>query len=255
MFEEAVAKAEADLPRLDRQIAAGAFPKQAELDAKSARIAELEEQLQPKDRDGDQTMTSDFADEEWNRLDAETKAEVETVIAEAENTGHHVSRGFRTGRVCAEPTERGIAWQVIDGDTGNTIMRGERGVGNKLKGGDEEDERKAKADASEGDVIAAHSPGAHVSSPLGTSGAVHLEALRAAGKDEVRFGNALAALRADAAIDQSMAVAIACAYAETAGDWVTREEALGAIETYFYDQQAATESAELEVAEGRSAGR
>jgi hypothetical protein len=256
---EAKTKAEADLPRLDRQIAAGAFPKQAQLDAMSARIAELEEQLQPKEQE--QPMTNDFADEQWNRLDAETKAAVEAAIAEAENTGHHVSRGFGTGRVSAEPTERGIVWLVIGGDTGNTIARGERGLGNRLKPGEgedeDEDERNAKADADAGeqDTAAALPSGAQSHSPLGTSGAVHLEALRAAGKDEVRFGNALAALRADAGIDQATAVAIASAYAEAAGDWGTREEALGAIETHFYGQQAATQSAELEVAEGRSAGR
>lgn len=48
--QDELAKAEADLPRLERQLAAGPFAKQAQLDAAKARVAELEEQLKPKER-------------------------------------------------------------------------------------------------------------------------------------------------------------------------------------------------------------
>jgi hypothetical protein len=47
--ERELAKAEADLPRLARQIEAGAFARQAQLDAAKARIAQLEKQLTPRE--------------------------------------------------------------------------------------------------------------------------------------------------------------------------------------------------------------
>jgi hypothetical protein len=63
-----------------------------------------------------------------------------------------------------------------------------------------------------------------------------VEALLGAGTDERRFHDVFRALQTNGAIDRDVAIAIARAFTGKDAAWPSREAALGAIETHFYDQ-------------------
>jgi hypothetical protein len=136
--ESELAKAETDLPRLVRQIEAGPFAKQAQLDAIKSRIAQLEKELTPKVAPAD---------------------EVRQAIA----------------------------------------------------------------------------------------------ALLSAGSDEAHFDEAFRAVQTNGAFDSGAAIAIARGFTGKDGGWPTREAALGAIESHFY-QQSRREAAQGQAPARQSAG-
>ena len=136
--------AEADLPRLARQLAAPAFPRQAELSAANLRLAELEAELQPKEPNqaepqnvaeaepsnsshgigmglptidqprGGPSMQRHILNDEWDNLTPELAALVPEVIAMALISGRPEGIQFGTnGEVYAFPHPGGgISWGV-----------------------------------------------------------------------------------------------------------------------------------------------
>jgi hypothetical protein len=122
---EELEKARADLPRLERLIAAPAFGKQHQLDDARARMLRLEAALQPRRQDGGQTMRDDLRNQEWQRLDEETKTAVRDVIVRAHAERSHVSAPFGSGDLYAYPQgAEGICWGINGGEDGFNIARG-----------------------------------------------------------------------------------------------------------------------------------
>ena len=230
------AKAEMDLPRLERQLGCGPFPKLAHLEAAKARITALEEQLQPKEQERSATMHAARPEDEWNKLDADTKTALEAVIMAAEIGGQYTTQGYRLGDVYAYPVEGGIAWGVKGGDEGSEIARGVKTKAREHVCTAERDDRNEKSQTN-GHV------GGHVNETVQeTYDRTHVISLRKAGVDEQRFDNAFRTLVTDLAVDLNALLAIANAYTGGDGGWTTREEALGAIEIHFYQQRASTQN-------------
>jgi hypothetical protein len=174
---------------------------------------------------------SDLTDDDWQRLDAEAKAALEAVIAAAENSGAYTSLGYKGGNVYAFPTENGVAWGMIGGESGTIITRGERGLGRKVKEDDEDEEQQQATQIA---------PAASEECRVFDGAADYYSiALTHAGSDENMFSAIFAALVQDAAIDAEIARRIAGAYTGETSAWPTREAALGAIETHFYAQRRA----------------
>ena len=148
--ESELAKAEADLPRLARQIEAGPFARQAQLDAAKARIAQLEKELTPRE-------------------EPKTQNAVNGALADG-------------ARQC-------------------------------------------------------------------------VEALIGAGSNEERFDEVFRAMQINGAVDRDAAIAIARGFTGKDGAWPTREAALGAIETHFYEQSRGQEAQEQAPARQNAAAR
>ena len=122
---EELEKARADLPRLERLIAAPAFGKQDQLDEARTRMLRLEAELQPSRQNGGQSMRADPRNDEWSRLDEETKTAARDVIARAHAEREHVSAPFGSGDLYAYPQgAEGICWGVNGGEDGFNIARG-----------------------------------------------------------------------------------------------------------------------------------
>jgi hypothetical protein len=170
---------------------------------------------------------SDLTDDDWQRLDTEAKAALEAVIAAAENSGAYTSVGYEGGEVYAFPTENGVAWGMIGGESGTVIARGERGLGRKVKEDDEDQQQQ------DNQIV----PAAGEERRVFDGAAAYSVALTHAGSDENMFSAIFAALMRDAAIDRETAQRIAGAYTGEDSAWPTREAALGAIETHFYAQR------------------
>jgi hypothetical protein len=170
---------------------------------------------------------SDLTDDDWQRLDTEAKAALEAVIAAAENSGAYTSVGYEGGEVYAFPTENGVAWGMIGGESGTVIARGERGLGRKVKEDDEDQQQQ------DNQIV----PAAGEERRVFDGAAAYSVALTHAGSDENVFSAIFAALMRDAAIDRETARRIAGAYTGENSAWPTREAALGAIETHFYAQR------------------
>jgi hypothetical protein len=197
---EALADAKADLPRLERQITATAFAKQERLAAAKAQLARLEIALQPQENK-EASVKQDQREEDWQRLDRQTKETAAELIDEARQTGMRAGREWRGGEVYAYPHPGGgIAWGV-DGSTHN-LHRGVK-VG--------------------------------AANPAGPGS--YLDRLHRAGSDEVEFHQAFSRLKDDAGLDDKAVTAIAGAYCGADEDWAERGAALGAIETRFYQQR------------------
>ena len=199
-IEKALAAARADLPRLERQLASPAFPRQDQLDAAKAGLLRLEKKLQPQTKERDAMKAADL-NEEWQRLDKETKGAVSAVIEEAQRTGLRSGEPWRDGEIYAYPHPAGgIAWGV-DGAAHNL----HRGV-----------------------------------APVPANGLGHgdyLESLQRAGGDEAAFHKVFTKLSADPNLDDQAVAGIASIYCGRAEDWPERRAALGAIETTFYQQR------------------
>jgi hypothetical protein len=197
---EALAAARADLPRLERQITATAFAKQERLAAARAQLARLEIDLQPQEK-GQAVMKQDQRDEDWQRLDRQTRETAAELLDEARQTGMRAGREWRGGEVYAYPHPGGgIAWGV-DGPTHN-LHRG-------VKAGP--------------------------ANPAGLGS--YLDGLHRAGSDEAEFHQVFSRLKGDAGLDDKAVTAIAGAYCGADEDWAERGAALGAIETHFYQQR------------------
>lgn len=173
---------------------------------------------------------SDLTDDDWQRLDAEAKAALEAVIAAAENSGAYTSVGYEGGEVYAFPTENGVAWGMIGGESGTVIARGERGLGRKVKEDDEDEEQQQTTQ-----IV----PATGERCCVFEGAAAYSVALADAGSNENVFSGIFAALMRDTAIDAETVRRIAGAYTGEDNAWPTREAALGAIETHFYAQRQA----------------
>ena len=181
---------------------------------------------------------SDLTDDDWQRLDAEAKAALEAIIAAAENSGAYTSVGYEGGEVYAFPTENGIAWGMIGGESGTVIARGERGLGRKVREDDEDEQQQATEIA----------PAAGAEVRIFEGATAYSTALTHAGGDENMFSAIFGALMRDAAIDAETVRRIAQLYTGDDSAWPTRDAALGAIETHFYAQrQAVTASQDGQV--------
>jgi N12 class adenine-specific DNA methylase len=118
-------RAKADQPRLTTQIAAGGFAKQAQLDEARTRMLQLEKQLQPQRKEDDQSMKRDPRNEEWDKLDEATKAQVRAVIAAVHETQASHSERHPAGEIYAYPhAGDGIAWGLNSAVDGMNLRRG-----------------------------------------------------------------------------------------------------------------------------------
>ena len=139
--------------------------------------------------------------EEWQRLDKETRGAVSAVIEEARRTGMRSGEPWRDGEIYAYPHPGGgIAWGV-DGAAHNL----HRGV-----------------------------------TPIPANGleqSDYLDGLERAGGDEAAFHKVFTKLSADPKLDDQAVAALAGAYCGKAEAWPERSAALGAIETTFYQQR------------------
>jgi N12 class adenine-specific DNA methylase len=129
-------KANADLPRLESQITAPAFAKQAQLDEAKTRMLQLEQELQPQRKEDDQSMKRDPRNEEWDKLDEATKAQVRAVIAAVHETQASHSERHPAGEIYAYPhAGDGIAWGINSAEDGMNLRRGilaDRELGQEL---------------------------------------------------------------------------------------------------------------------------
>ena len=164
---EARMAAEADLPRLERQLTATAFAKHDRLAAAKAQLAQLEIALQPQERK-EASMTQDQRDEDWQRLDRQTQETALEIIEEARQTGMRAGRQWRGGEVYAYPHPGGgIAWGV-DGSTHNLHRGVKAGVAKGSGDGD------------------------------------YLDRLHRAGCDEAEFHQVFSRLKGDAGLDEKV---------------------------------------------------
>ena len=227
--EKALAAKQADLPRLDRQIAAGPYAKQVRLDEVKARVAELEDQLKAKE----ETMQATRHDDEWNRLEPQTQSALEELIEEAERSGQFTSKTIEDGEAHAYVVEGGIGWDVqrASGDK----ISGVRPRGQAAKHEREDEARGVDQSNADKEVAVAIAATSAIQN--------HITRLHEAVHDDVAFDTAWCALTADTSLDLKALTAIAGAYVGAPEDWATREAALGAIEQHFQDQIAAVRTA------------
>jgi len=239
--EESLAKTEAELPRLERQLHAPAFTKQAQLDAGKKRLAELEAALKPKEQNGTQAMRQDPGNAEWAKLDEVAKVVARDVVAEALETGQSARIDHGGAEVYAYPHPGGgIAWGLNGATTGNNEARG------ILSGQELAEELNKRRSAQNGGGLA-EPDNAALSDAAGKrltpEEDKHLGALRKAGVDEDAFHSAFSRLASDPGVKDSTLLDIAKAYAGEHQALHGRQAALGAIETAFYaGQKQATQS-------------
>jgi N12 class adenine-specific DNA methylase len=118
-------KAKADQPRLEKQIAAPAFAKQAQLDEAKAHMLQLARELQPQQKKDDQTMKRDPRNAEWLKLDEATKVQVRAVIAAVHKTQSAQDERHPFGEIYAYPhAGDGIAWGINSTADGMNLRRG-----------------------------------------------------------------------------------------------------------------------------------
>ena len=82
-----------------------------------------------------------------------------------------------------------------------------------------------------------------------------VELLIGAGSNEERFDEVFRAMEVNGAVDRDAAIAIARGFTGKDGAWPTREAALGAIETHFYEQSRGEEAQQQAPARQNAAAR
>lgn len=198
---EALTAAEADLPRLERQLTHTAFARQDRLDAAKARLSKLEIELQPRNGKDAVMSNEDLSNEEWQQLDQPTRETALAVIEQARCSGTRTGEPWQGGEIYAYPHPGGgMAWGV------------DSRVANLYRG-----------------VMPAAVCGMHQGD--------YIRSLQRVGTDEAAFHGAFTWLKADTKLSQQALTIIARTFCDSGEAWPDRAAALGAIETAFYDQR------------------